>query len=198
MPHVDLAFRLNGSTIPVDHGYALYSALSRIIPDIHDSETIGVQPIRGIYTGNGILHLSDSSRLVLRLPDEYIRSYLKLAGKRLEVANHFINVGVPEVRMLLPVARLRARLVTIKGFLEEKNFLEAVQRQLQNLDIACEALLGQRRTLQIKEKQVVGFEMIVEGLTGEESVRLQEQGIGGRRKMGCGLFVPRGKFSDDI
>ena len=190
MPYVDLAFRLNGSTIPVDHGYALYAALSRIIPDIHHAEAIGVQPIRGIYTGNGVLHLSDSSRLVLRLPDESIRSYLKLAGKRLEVANHHVSVGVPEVRMLLPVARLRARLVTIKGFLEEKDFLEAVKRQLQNLDIACEALLGQRRTLQIKQKQVVGFEVFIVQLTAEESLILQENGLGGRRRMGCGIFVP--------
>ena len=190
MPCVDLAFRLNGSTVPVDHGYALYAALSRIIPEIHEAKGVGVQPIRGIYSGNGKLHLSDSSRLVLRLLDEEIRSYLKLAGKRLEVDEHPVNVGVPEVRMLLPVARLRARLVTIKGFLEEEDFLEAVRRQLQNLDIACETMLGQRRTLRVKEKQVVGFEVFATKLTAEESLILQENGLGGRRRMGCGVFVP--------
>ena len=31
MPHLDLAFRLNGSVIPVDHGYALYAGLSRVL-----------------------------------------------------------------------------------------------------------------------------------------------------------------------
>ncbi len=127
MPYVDLAFRLNGTTVPVDHGYALYAALSRTFPEIHEAQDVGVHPIRGIYSGNGELQPSDFSRLILRLPDEKIRSCLKLAGKRLEVDVHPLSVGVPEVRMLLPVARLRARLVTIKGFLDEEEFLEAAK-----------------------------------------------------------------------
>lgn len=195
MPYVDLAFRLNGSAVPVDHGYALYAALSRIVPEIHETKIIGVQPIRGIYSGNGKLQLSDSSRLVLRLPDEEIRLYLKLAGKRLDVDEHPLSIGVPEVRMLLPVVRLRAHLVTIKGFLKEKEFLEAAKRQLQNLDVTCEVLLGQRRTFRVKEKQVVGFEVTATELTAEDSVRLQGNGLGGRRKMGCGVFVPSRGYS---
>ncbi|MCY3729210.1 MAG: type I-MYXAN CRISPR-associated protein Cas6/Cmx6 [Nitrospira sp.] len=190
MPYVDLAFRLNGSTVPVDHGYALYSALSRMLPEIHEAKDVGVHPIRGIYSGNGELQLSDFSRLVLRLPDEEIRSYLKLAGKRLEVDEHLLSVGVPEVRMLLPVSSLRARLVTVKGFLNQEEFLEAAKRQLQSLNIGCETTLGQRGTFRVKDKQVVGFEVAVTGLTAEDSVRLQENGLGGRRKMGCGVFVP--------
>ena len=189
MPYVDLAFRLNGSTVPVDHGYALYATLSRIFPEIHEATSVGVHPIRGIYNGNGELQLSDFSRLVLRLPDEEIRSYLKLAGKRLDVDEHPINVGVPEVRMLPPVPSLRARLVTIKGFLNEEEFLEAAKRQLHSLNIDCETVLGQRGTFRVKDKQVVGFEFIAAGLTAEASVKLQEHGLGGRRKMGCGVFV---------
>ena len=190
MSHVDLAFRLNGSAIPVDHGYALYAAVSRIVPEIHQTTDIGVQPIRGIYTGNGKLQLSPASRLIVRLPDEAIRPYLKLAGKRLVVDDSPLSVGVPEVRMLLPVSRLRARLVTIKGFLEEAAFFEAAQRQLQSLHMACEIQVGQRRTFRVKEKQVVGFELAVTGLSAGDSVTLQEHGLGGRRKMGCGVFVP--------
>ena len=190
MPYVDLAFRLNGSAIPVDHGYALYATLSRIVPEIHPATDIGVHPIRGIYNGNGKLQLSDSSRLVLRLPDTAIRPYLNLSGKRLQVDECLLSVGVPEVRMVMPVAHLRARLVTIKGFLQEAEFLAAAGRQLQSLCITCEPRLGQRRTFRLKEKQVVGFEMTVDGLTAEDSVRLQEHGLGGRRKMGCGMFVP--------
>ncbi len=190
MPYVDLAFRLKGSTVPVDHGYALYAALSRILPEIHAANDVGVQPIRGIYSGNGRLHLSDSSRLVIRLPDEEIRSYLKLAGKRLEVDEHPLSVGVPEVRALLPVVSLRSRLVTIKGFLEQGLFVEAAKRQLQQLNIHRQAYIGERRTFCIKGKQVVGFEMFVTQLAAEESLTLQEHGLGGRRKMGCGVFVP--------
>jgi CRISPR-associated protein Cas6 len=44
--------------------------------------------------------------------------------------------------------------------------------------------------LRIKEKRVVGFPLRVTGLTAEESITLQEQGLGGRSKMGCGFFMP--------
>ena len=193
MQNIDLAFRLIGSTVPVDHGYALYAALSRVVPDLHNTAPVGVQPIRGVYSGNGDLRLSDSSRLVLRLPDGDIQLYLKLAGKVLDVAGHRLSIGVPEVRTLSPVARLRARLVTIKGFLEAAHFLAAVRRQLDNLKVACAPMVGQRRTFRVRDKQVVGFEVMAVGLAPEDSIRLQENGLGGRRKMGCGVFVPSGE-----
>ena len=45
----------------------------------------------------------------------------------------------------------------------------------------------------IRGKTIVGFSVIVHGLTEEGSVKLQEEGIGGRGKMGCGFFVPLGR-----
>jgi CRISPR-associated protein Cas6 len=190
MPTVDLVFHLRGTTLPVDHGYALYAALSRLVPELHGAQAMGVQPIRGTYSGNGLLHLMTFSQLILCLPDDQIRIYLKLAGKRLDIDGHPLQVGVPNTRALRPAATLRARLVTIKGFLEDEPFLEAAGRQLQSLNVAGEVLLGERRTFRVKEKQVVGFESVITGLTAEESLILQERGLGGRRRMGCGIFVP--------
>ena len=189
MPCIDLAFRLNGSSVPVDHGYALYAALSRIAPEIHAAKEIGVQSIRGTYAGNGLLHLTEFSRLILRLPDDQIRAYLKLAGKKLEIDGRAAFVGIPKVRALRPVVSLRARLVTIKGFMEIDTFLEAAKRQLQAMNVAGEISVGERRTFRVKEKQVVGFEVAVTTLTAQESLTLQERGLGGRRRMGCGVFV---------
>ena len=104
MPYVDLAFRLTGSKVPVDHGYALYSAISRIVPEIHEAKNVGVHPVRGTYSGNGELMLRDSSRLVVRMETEQIGQFLKLAGKKLEIDSYGFRVGVPEVRLLLPRA----------------------------------------------------------------------------------------------
>lgn len=189
MPHVDLAFRVVGTTLPVDHGYALYSAINRVVPALHDARDIGVQPIRGRYVGEGNLHLTPSSRLVVRLPDDRIRPFLKLAGKTLDVDGHRLRVGVPETRALRPAATLYARLVTIKGFMQPEVLLEAARRQLQAMDVTTDLRVGERRTLRVKDKQVVGFEVTALGLEAEDSIRLQEVGIGGRRRMGCGIFV---------
>jgi CRISPR-associated protein Cas6 len=190
MPTVDLAFKLMGSGIPVDHGYALYAAINRLVPELHDAQDIGVHPIRGRFDGNGCLALSPASRLVFRVPDDRIREFLKLAGKTLEVDGHRFRVGVPEVRVLRPAAALFARLVTIKGFMEVEAFIEAAKRQLETMGVTVALQLGERRTFRIKDKQVVGFELLATELDAENSIKLQEGGIGGRRRMGCGVFVP--------
>ena len=49
--------------------------------------------------------------------------------------------------------------------------------------------IGKRRTIRIHEKEVVGYEVILEGLTADESLAIQTIGLGGRRHMGCGVFV---------
>jgi CRISPR-associated protein Cas6 len=190
MPVVDLAFRVTGIKVPVDHGYALYSAISRLVPEIHEAKNIGVHPIRGTYGGNGELMLRDSSRLVVRMESEQIGQFLKLAGKKLEIDSYSFRVGVPEVRLLLPRTALYSRLVTIKGFMEPAAFLEAAKRQLEKIRVQAELQIGERRTFRVKDKQVVGFEVAATGLDAEDSIRLQESGIGGRRHMGCGIFVP--------
>ncbi len=190
MPYVDLAFKLTGSNVPVDHGYALYSAISRIAPEIHGAKNMGVHPIRGAYSGKGELILRDSSRLVLRLETERIGEFLKLAGKSLEIDGHTLRVGIPEVRSLRPRASLYSRLVTIKGFMEPASLLESAKRQLEKLGVSAEIQLGERRTFRVKDKQVVGFEVAVAGLDAEDSLCIQESGLGGRRRMGCGVFIP--------
>jgi CRISPR-associated protein Cas6 len=190
MPYVDLAFKLSGDKVAVDHGYALYSAISRILPEIHGAKSTGVHPIRGAYSGKGELILRDSSRLVLRLEAERIAEFLKLAGKSLEIDSHTLRVGIPEVRPLRPRASLYSRLVTIKGFMEPGPFLESAKRQLEKLGVLAEIQLGERRTLRVKDKQVVGFEVAAAGLDAEGSLRIPESGLGGRRHMGCGVFMP--------
>ena len=59
---------------------------------------------------------------------------------------------------------------------------------------AAEVTLGKRRTLRIKQKEIVGYETLVTGLTAEESLRLQEQSdpttAFSRRHMTCAVFLP--------
>lgn len=72
MPIIDLSFELAGGSIPLDHGYALFAALSRIVPSLHGNLGVGVHPIRGRRTEAGVLALDENSRLRIRLPEERI------------------------------------------------------------------------------------------------------------------------------
>jgi len=191
MPTVDLAFAVVGKEIPVDHGYALYAAISRVLPEVHANRAVGIHPIRGPLLGNRLMGLGPGSRLTVRIPAENIAAFLPLAGKRLEIDGHAMSVGVPTVYALCPAAALRSRLVIIKGFMDADGFLAAAQRQLDQLQARGRLSLGVRRTMGIKDKEVVGYAVAVSELTADESLDLQEQGIGGRRRFGCGVFVPR-------
>ena len=108
MPYIDLAFRLIGNKVPVDHGYALYSAISRLIPEIHEAKNVGVHPVRGTYSGNGELMLRDSSRLVVRMETEQIRKLLKFGGKKFGGSCSFSTLPEPNKRKIGFLAKERA------------------------------------------------------------------------------------------
>lgn len=196
--YLDLHFNLTTtSAIPADHGYLLYSALSRILPAIHSENGVGVLPITGRQIGDRLLMLMPWSDLGLRTRENHISQVIPLAGKRINLAGRTLGIGVPTVHALEPRTALRSRLVTIKGFMDPEEFKAATRRQLDALEVSPEVTLtlGKRRTLRIKDKEVVGHEVLLEGLSAQESIAVQESGLGGRRHMGCGVFVPYGVTS---
>jgi len=189
---LDLEFPVfSTSAITVDHGYHLYAGLSKALSTVHSENGIAVHPITGRQIGDRLLQLMPWSSVKIRTPQERIGDLVGLAGKTVTIGDRQVRLGVPKVQGLEPATALRSRLVTIKGFMDAEKFAEAVRRQLDALEISERVILtiGKRRTLKIRDKEVVGFEVILEGLTAEESIALQEQGLGGRRHMGCGVFV---------
>jgi CRISPR-associated protein Cas6 len=55
-----------------------------------------------------------------------------------------------------------------------------------------------RQVLRVKDAVIVCFALRVRGLSSADSLRLQERGLGGRRRMGGGFFLPaRGEGGDD-
>lgn len=190
MTHLELHFPLQGHTLPTDHGYALFGALSRLLPEAHDSDWLAVATLPGVARGDGTLHLDRQAPLKLRLPQDRIPLVLKLAGKRLNIGGHDLRLGVPQIFLLQPAPALYARLVTIKKFTEPDPFLDAVCRKLDELGIHGEPALGPRRVVRVGQHTIVGFGLAVHELSDEASLVLQERGMGGRRHMGCGFFSP--------
>lgn len=193
---VDLSFSIRGKSVPLDHGYALFGAVSRLVPELHEHETWGIHPVGGTRVGPGALGLTPRSRLTIRTPASDIQRLLPLAGKTLELDRHRIVVGTPNVLPLRPATSLHSRFVTIKGgHATPEAFLEFGTKAIERLTKECEELrnaklqIGQRRVMRIANHTVVGYATAVE-VTPEASLFLQINGLGGRRHMGAGLFVP--------
>ncbi|MDO5554465.1 MAG: type I-MYXAN CRISPR-associated protein Cas6/Cmx6 [Planctomycetia bacterium] len=199
---VDVRFKVlpRGTPIPADHAYPIFSAVSRILPAIHGEEDIGVFPISGIQTGDRMVTITEDSRLAFRLDSNRVRNLFPLAGKSLGLGRTFLQIGVPTVHALAPVATLRSRLVTIKGFFDPEEFVAAARRQLDALEVSSDVVIkvSKPRTLEIHKCSVVGFEVFLDNLNATDSIRVQEAGIGGRRKMGCGLFVPTNYVGPEV
>jgi len=201
MPVIDLAFPIKGEFISIDHGYGLFSALCRVVPSLHGDTKVGVHPIRGEFRKPGVLGLITASRLRLRLASEELAPYIPLCGANLEVDGYPLQIQNPVVETLQPVGSLASRLVTFRGSLTPDQAEAQARKALLDLEIAATPMLvpsphpkhpGEpiRRVLQISGKRVVGYAMRVVGLTEDEALKLQEIGLGGRRRMGCGVFVP--------
>jgi CRISPR-associated protein Cas6 len=203
MPLVELAFPIQGRTLPENNGYLLYAALSRAL-DGHLPDGVAVSSVGGTPIGGWRIGLDRASWLRLRLPSERIGELLGLAGRFLDVGGHEVALGIPRITAVTSAASLISRMVTIKKFTDPGPFLEAARRQMDGLGIVGTPSIPlltsgphegkpKRRVLRIKGKAIVGFAMIVEGLSAADSERLLTSGLGGRRRMGCGIFVPTGR-----
>lgn len=196
-PFVELNFPIYGKAIPADHNYALFAALVHIAPEIRNQSHLSILSIPGYGDRQGKVLLTEQSCMRIRSVISQIPLIYCFAGKSLKLGDHDIQVGIPEVRTLQHAAKLRARIVTIKGFTAPEPFIAAVQRQLERLEINGSVSIPcdrkgdfLRKTIKIQRFTVVGFTTEIANLSAEDSIRLQQFGIGGKRHMGCGFFLP--------
>ena len=193
---VELKFPFTGKTLPTDQGYAMYGAISRVVPEVHAADWFALETIPGTARGDGTTQLDPQGKLRMRLPQEHVPLLLKLAGKQLNLNGQAIRLGAPNINLLQPSSALYARIVTIKGFTEPETFTDAVCRKLNERSIRGEIVVGPRRILKVGTHTIVGFGLALHELSDDASIQLQEQGLGGRRKMGCGFFNPIRKRQD--
>lgn len=203
MSHLELHFPVRGRTIPLDHGYALYGALSRALPPLHGARWLTVAGIGARVGGPGVLSLHTPGTLRLRLPAERVGQVLGLAGKQLDIGGRPVVLGVPTVAAIAPSPALDARLVYIRLTGGAKRgesvfaptefaarFSAEAQRQLTQLEVAATLELRGRTEIRVGGNRLIGFSVRASGLSDQDSLKLQVQGIGGKRTMGCGVFRP--------
>lgn len=199
---LELVFPAFGKALPTDHAYALYAALSRVVVSFHDAGSpLRFAPITGSPTPDGLLHLTEHSCLRVRLPDDAVRLALPLAGKRLAVGDSIVRLGVPSVRALVAAPSLIARLVTFKNADAPESFLSTARAKLSELGVVGEPQLAvyrdgdragqpKRRVVRVKGVAIPGYSLIVGKLSAPDSLTLQQSGLGGRTRLGCGFFAP--------
>jgi len=210
---LDVAFRIIGhEVLAIDHGYALYSSLSRQFPTLHEADWLAIHRVNGLQLDEKMLRLTSDSRLRLRLPSEHLPLILPLAGATLRIfddARHCqLRLSVPEVYPLKPVSDLFCSCVVIKVSSAEKTgvspdramYLAALRAKLEQYGIVGDIWIDDardakgrersRRVIRVKGKSVIGYAVHISNLNEVDSIKLQSLPIFGKRRFGCSLFSP--------
>ena len=189
----EIVYDLKGGTLPDEYAFALWQELVRALPWLETEEHAGLLPLRGSRS-DGAMLLPQRAKLVLRLPQRLMPQARQLSGQALEVAGHVLQVGAARERSLLAHPTLHAHLVASSS--GENEFLEEVAERLRELDISCKWICGKRVDLRDGEQVISGYSLVVYELNPEGSLRLQQEGLGGERRYGCGLFIPYKEISN--
>ena len=195
----DLVFRLRGNKLEIDHAYELAEALrSHFMAET--CARIGVHGVRMAGSGNGWnrpqqtdteMPLSRRARLAIRLHREDYDEVAGISEQTLQLGRQQLDIGVSSIRKLSSMASLYARAVCCDPDQSEPDFLAQVAADLQGLNINVTRMIcGRSGEIRSKGGALFTRALMVADLKPEESVCLQQRGLGEARLLGCGLFVP--------
>lgn len=198
---IDVSYRISGRTLPVEHAHALSCAVQQSLPWFAQEHDAGLHLIHVAESGNGwvrpdaapgeLLHLSRRTRLSLRIPAARLTDAQRLSGSTLDIDGHRLAVGEHKVRSLRPARTLFSRFVAASEQDSETKFVAQVTVELQRMGVQTQTLLcGKTHLIAAPDERLYTRSLLVAGLTPEESIALQDSGLGPGRKFGCGLFIP--------
>lgn len=215
---VDLLFGIQCRELPVDHVYPLSKAIHDALPDHISENDLGVHPIYLAGSQNGWerpdaslgqnLIPSKRTKLVLRVKKEHQQAITDaLVNQTLDVNGYSIKVlNKPRVRKLSKDSTIFSRAIVCseQETENEMQFLQRIQQQLASMNIPLKkALCGKTSTFETPDGDVTTRSIMLADLSPEQSVKLQQQGLGDQQHLGCGLFMPHkgiapvGESTDD-
>lgn len=201
---VDLLFDIECRELPVDHAQSLSAALAAHLPGLGEDGDVGLHTVHLAGSQNGWerpdpalgqkLILSRRTKLTLRVPkarEDTVRETLN--GVELDVEGCRMRIGKAKRKPLSSQGTIFSRYVALQeGEAEDEHaFLQRIVSTLAERGIRVKkALCGKTATMAGPDGPIQTRSIMLADLTAEESVQLQEQGIGPLREIGCGIFIP--------
>ena len=197
----DLGFRVEcRGGLAVDHAYTLYEAISRVLPWFETEPDAALHTLHGAESGNGwvrpykegeLLYLSKRTRLRLRLPKSRFADAMVLAGQTLHIGDCAVTTKPPTIRALSTQTTLFTRSLPSGNTQSENEFLQRATAMLNVKGIQPKRMMGGRRhAIKTADKTLYARSLMIVDLAFEESIRLQQTGLGEQQKIGCGIFLP--------
>ncbi len=199
---MDYVFAINCKCLPYEHMFDLHRALQNALPWLDEESRAAIHPIYGAESGNGwlrpegstgeLMFISQRQKLVLRMPKTRQAEMENLVGQTLDINGHALTLGKMESRLLSDSSIIFARYVVSDEGLDETAFLEQAVTQMQAMNIRVRKMLaGMERKIVTPDGILHTRSLMLADLELDESVQMQQQGLGSHRHLGCGLFVPQ-------
>ena len=183
-------FGLHGRSLPVDHGWLLYQELLRLAPWLADENGVGIHPVAGADNGMDELILSHRAKLMVRCPAGKIPALqTALTDREISLHGGILAIGASKIRRLTLHTPLYAHIVTT-GSRDEAGFTRDIIALLDRMGISSRFICGRPQKIFDGAVETVGYSLLLHGLPLANALRVQQEGLGTNRKLGCGIFIP--------
>ncbi len=201
---VDCVFKMQCKRLPADHAWALSEALLGAAPWISESPKNGIHLIHSAVSGNGWqsvndhqaqLQLPKRTRFYLRLEQAYLPKAQQLVGQKFAVDGHSLQLQSFTVKNLLAQEVVFSRYVSTNigdvNYKNEQEFLNHIAEQLNKSGIQVTKMLsGIEQQFASPDGPINCRSVMIADLNAEQSIRLQQQGLGEKRCRGFGIVLP--------
>jgi len=207
---IDVSFKVSCKQIKLDHAWSLTRALSDLLPWFIDEPQSGIHHIYIPQSGNGwsrsdnfndeIIHLSRRTRLKIRIPQHKLAELQAISGKTIIVDDNELTFAQSEIHLLSTMTTIVARHVHIPETDDDENvFLRSAQQQVNAQGIQVRKMLcGKTHQLQTSSGVIRTRSLMIADISPDESIRLQENGLGDYYSYGCGIFIPQKGITSGI
>lgn len=196
---IDIVYNIDCKCLPTEHIYHLSDALQQALPWLADEQKTAVHPITGPEEGNGwerskdeLMYLSKRQKMMIRIPKIRLADAQALSGQTLVIDGYELQVGKSSTRLLSDMPTVFARHVICEAGMSEEAFMYDTLDKIKAMDVKVRKMMaGKEREIKTPGQTIMTRSLMLAELEPDESVRLQENGIGEGRMLGCGLFIPQ-------
>ena len=199
---IDLVFSIRCKNLPLNHAWPLSREIIDHLPWFDEIPIAGIHQIHVAESNNGwmrpeddedaLLYPSRRTKMTLRIPIDKLEATKELSGKILNIDGHILEVLNSKKKVFSNSSVIFSRYVLSDANETENTFLTRISEELKNtVNFKVKKMLcGKSHTIKTPTGILSTKHLMIADLDSETSIKIQQQGIGNTKELGCGIFVP--------
>jgi len=141
---------------------------------------------------NALLYPSRRTKMTLRIPSEQLKATEELCGVTLDIDGHSLLIGSAKKKIFTNTSVISSRYVLGDPNESEDDFLAKAALELENnINFKVKKMLcGKTHSIKTPNGILTTRSLMIADLDSDTSIKIQQLGLGNRRELGCGLFLP--------